>query len=121
MQHCLIYNYLLTPERLGNLGTIYIAFGTYPDWNYAPKRIIDALFGAFQRLTEYRIIFVYNGDAPMKLGQHIRLIKWAPKLELLAHPKTLAFITHGGMKRLYTKTFYVLMINNNTITGTNSV
>lgn len=85
-------------EDPNSRGTIYIAFGTYPDWNYAPKRIIDALFGAFQRLTEYRIIFVYNGDTPMKLGQHIRLIKWAPQLELLAHPKTLAFITHGGMK-----------------------
>ena len=84
---------------INNLGTIYIAFGTYPDWKYAPKRIIDALFGAFERLTEYRIIFVYNGDIPMEHGKHIRLIKWAPQLELLAHHKTLVFITHGGMKR----------------------
>ena len=82
-------------------GAIYIAFGTHADWNYAPKRIVDALFGAFERLTEYRIIFVYNGDIPPKIGSHIRLVKWAPQLELLAHPKIILFITHGGLKRFF--------------------
>lgn len=88
-------------------GAIYIAFGTHVDWNYAPKRITDALFGALERLTEYRIIFVYNGDIPSKIGAHIRLIKWAPQLELLAHPKTVLFITHGGQKRFLFYFFWI--------------
>jgi glucuronosyltransferase len=76
-----------------------VAFGTYPEWSLAPARILTALIGAFQQLAAYRIIFAYNGPPIPSLGPHIMLAKWAPQLEILAHPKTKAYITHGGLKR----------------------
>lgn len=84
-------------------GTIYAAFGTYPDWNLAPARVISALFGAFRRLSSYRIIFAYNGPPVPELARqrHIMLAKWTPQIEILAHPSTKAYITHGGLKRYF--------------------
>ena len=31
---------------------------------------------------------------------HVRLIRWIPQNELLNHPKTVLFVSHGGLKRL---------------------
>lgn len=80
-------------------GTIYVAFGTYPEWSLAPARILTALIGAFNRLRDYRIVFAYNGPPIEDLGAHIMLVKWAPQVEILAHPNTKAYVTHGGLKR----------------------
>jgi len=81
-------------------GTIYAAFGTFIPWNYAPPQVTKAFFDAFERLSDYRIIFSFRGKFPeRKLLPHIRLVSWAPQLDLLAHPKTKVFLTHCGLKR----------------------
>nr|CAD2184904.1 unnamed protein product [Meloidogyne enterolobii] len=73
-------------EEENSEGTIYVAFGTYPEWSLAPKRIISALIGAFERLNKFKIIFAYNGPPIKNLNK------------IFSHPKTKAYITHGGLK-----------------------
>ncbi|KAH7698053.1 UGT-63 protein, partial [Aphelenchoides avenae] len=94
-------------------GTIYVAFGTFVDWHYAPTDVRDSFFEALNQLTDYRIIFSYKGPAPTTLAKHVMLTAWAPQQELLAHPKTKVFVTHSGLKSLRealcTKTPVVLM------------
>jgi glucuronosyltransferase len=81
-------------------GTIYVAFGTIVPWDYAPPRVVKAFFDAFERLSDYRIIFSFNGKFPdRKLSSHIRLVKWAPQSAILSHSKTKIFLTHCGLKR----------------------
>lgn len=80
-------------------GTVYVAFGTVVFWEYAPRRILDAFFEAFERLKEYRIIFVYNG-LPRKVSGHIRLVKWAPQLEILSHSKTKVVLLNHGCRHI---------------------
>ncbi|KAF7636498.1 UDP-glucuronosyltransferase, partial [Meloidogyne graminicola] len=88
-------------EEEDSEGIIYAAFGTYPEWSLAPKRILSSLIGAFQKLSnKYKIIFTYNGPPIENIGKNIMLAKWAPQLEILAHPKTKVFITHGGLKSI---------------------
>uniref|UniRef100_A0A914HX86 glucuronosyltransferase n=1 Tax=Globodera rostochiensis TaxID=31243 RepID=A0A914HX86_GLORO len=82
-------------------GTILVAFGSYPDWELAPARILNGIFGALNALSDYRIIFAYDGPptiGALKMGTHIKLFPWVPQMEILANPKTLLFITHGGLK-----------------------
>ncbi|KAI1718939.1 UDP-glucoronosyl and UDP-glucosyl transferase domain-containing protein [Ditylenchus destructor] len=82
-------------------GTIFIAFGTYADWEYAPKHIEQAFVGALNRLSDYRIIWANNAEKTLSdIRPHIRLVKWAPQLDLLSHPNTKAFLTHGGLKSI---------------------
>jgi glucuronosyltransferase len=82
------------------LGTIYIAFGTYANWTAAPDRVLKAFGYTFARLSDYRIIFSFNGD-PQRLPrlEHVKLIEWAPQTTILSHPKTVLFFSHGGLKR----------------------
>lgn len=89
-----------------SLGTIYIAFGTYVPWSQAPVRVRNDFLEALNELPDYRIVFSYNGPCPnFTLDGHIKLTKWAPQLDLLAHPKTKVFLTHGGLKRLLASGF----------------
>uniref|UniRef100_A0AC35GS19 UDP-glucuronosyltransferase n=1 Tax=Panagrolaimus sp. PS1159 TaxID=55785 RepID=A0AC35GS19_9BILA len=95
------------PEEIENFindpksnGTIYIAFGTFAKWDFAPKKIIEAYLEAFKELKEYRIIFAYNGKKELNVGSNVKIVSWAPQMAILTHSKTKAFVTHGGLKSL---------------------
>ncbi|XP_054578152.1 UDP-glucuronosyltransferase 2B31-like [Eptesicus fuscus] len=48
-----------------------------------------------------KVIWRYDGKKPDTLGPNTRLYKWIPQNDLLGHPKTKAFITHGGTNGIY--------------------
>ncbi|XP_036115577.1 UDP-glucuronosyltransferase 2B31-like isoform X1 [Molossus molossus] len=48
-----------------------------------------------------KVIWRYTGKKPDTLGPNTRLHKWIPQNDLLGHPKTKAFITHGGTNGIY--------------------
>ncbi|XP_054685809.1 UDP-glucuronosyltransferase 1A1-like isoform X2 [Grus americana] len=47
------------------------------------------------------VLWRYTGEVPPNLPKNVKLIKWLPQNDLLAHPKTRAFITHGGSHGVY--------------------
>ncbi|XP_059525694.1 UDP-glucuronosyltransferase 2B31-like isoform X5 [Myotis daubentonii] len=48
-----------------------------------------------------KVIWRYDGKKPDTLGPNTRLYKWIPQNDLLGHPKTKAFVTHGGTNGIY--------------------
>nr|XP_003222439.1 PREDICTED: UDP-glucuronosyltransferase 2A2 isoform X1 [Anolis carolinensis] len=48
-----------------------------------------------------KVIWRYKGKRPETLGANTRLYDWIPQNDLLGHPKTKAFITHGGTNGIY--------------------
>ncbi|XP_036897836.1 UDP-glucuronosyltransferase 2B31-like [Sturnira hondurensis] len=48
-----------------------------------------------------KVIWRYEGKKPDMLGPNTRLYKWIPQNDLLGHPKTKAFVTHGGANGVY--------------------
>ncbi|XP_061235181.1 UDP-glucuronosyltransferase 1A9-like isoform X4 [Neopsephotus bourkii] len=60
------------------------------------KEIADAL-GTVPQTVLWR----YTGKVPPDMPKNIKLVKWLPQNDLLAHPKTRAFITHGGSHGIY--------------------
>uniref|UniRef100_I3N3J5 UDP-glucuronosyltransferase n=2 Tax=Ictidomys tridecemlineatus TaxID=43179 RepID=I3N3J5_ICTTR len=48
-----------------------------------------------------KVIWRYEGRKPDKLGPNTRIYNWIPQNDLLGHPKTKAFITHGGTNGIY--------------------
>ncbi|CAJ0917105.1 unnamed protein product, partial [Mesorhabditis belari] len=93
-------DYLEHVNHPGSQGTILIAFGTNVKWEFAPIETIKTFVDAVNDLTEFRIIWTYTGDAEhvKDVKSHVRITKWAPQKEILIHPKTVAFVSHGGMK-----------------------
>ncbi|XP_065697556.1 UDP-glucuronosyltransferase 1A1-like isoform X1 [Patagioenas fasciata] len=60
------------------------------------EEIADALGSVPQT-----VLWRYTGKAPRNLPKNVKLVKWLPQNDLLAHPKTRAFITHGGSHGIY--------------------
>uniref|UniRef100_A0A8C1P4J8 UDP-glucuronosyltransferase n=1 Tax=Cyprinus carpio TaxID=7962 RepID=A0A8C1P4J8_CYPCA len=48
-----------------------------------------------------KVVWRYNGKTPETLAPNTKLCDWIPQNDLLGHPKTKAFITHGGTNGLY--------------------
>ncbi|XP_043968428.1 UDP-glucuronosyltransferase 2C1-like isoform X3 [Gambusia affinis] len=48
-----------------------------------------------------KVLWRYNGEKPKTLGSNTRIFSWIPQNDLLGHPKTKAFITHGGTNGIY--------------------
>ncbi|XP_009238320.1 UDP-glucuronosyltransferase 2B19 isoform X4 [Pongo abelii] len=48
-----------------------------------------------------KVLWRFDGNKPDTLGLNTQLYKWIPQNDLLGHPKTRAFITHGGANGIY--------------------
>ncbi|XP_072922201.1 UDP-glucuronosyltransferase 2A1-like isoform X4 [Hemitrygon akajei] len=48
-----------------------------------------------------KVIWRYAGKKPRALASNTKLYDWLPQNDLLGHPKTRAFITHGGTNGIY--------------------
>ncbi|KAI1904891.1 hypothetical protein AGOR_G00010340 [Albula goreensis] len=48
-----------------------------------------------------KVIWRYSGEKPETLAPNTRVYDWIPQNDLIGHPKTKAFITHGGTNGIY--------------------
>ncbi|XP_028746244.1 UDP-glucuronosyltransferase 2B17-like isoform X2 [Peromyscus leucopus] len=48
-----------------------------------------------------KVLWRFDGKTPDTLGPNTRVYKWLPQNDLLGHPKTKAFVTHGGANGVY--------------------
>ncbi|XP_058523231.1 UDP-glucuronosyltransferase 2B16-like [Ochotona princeps] len=48
-----------------------------------------------------KVLWRFEGKKPASLGTNTRIYKWLPQNDLLGHPKTKAFVTHGGANGIY--------------------
>lgn len=55
---------------------------------------------AFANLPQ-KVIWRHIGERPASLGSNTRLVEWMPQNDILGHPKTKLFVTHGGTNGLY--------------------
>ncbi|XP_062372738.1 UDP glucuronosyltransferase 5 family, polypeptide G1 isoform X2 [Sardina pilchardus] len=65
-----------------------------------PKDITEAIAEAFAQLPQ-KVLWRYIGERPSTLGNNTLLVDWLPQNDLLGHPKTRAFVAHGGNNGMY--------------------
>ncbi|XP_078573757.1 UDP-glucuronosyltransferase 2C1-like [Branchiostoma floridae x Branchiostoma japonicum] len=85
-------------QSSGDDGVIVVSFGSIVKTMSAERREVFA--AAFARLRQ-KVVWRYTGEKPAGLGNNTKLMGWLPQNDLLAHPKTRAFITHAGSHGMY--------------------
>ncbi|KAJ8247946.1 hypothetical protein GJAV_G00252400 [Gymnothorax javanicus] len=85
-------------QSSGEHGVIIMSLGTL--FGDLPHDLADEIAAAFAQLPQ-KIIWRYTGDRPTTLGNNTRLVSWMPQNDLLGHPKTRVFVSHGGTNGIY--------------------
>ncbi|CAJ1056442.1 UDP-glucuronosyltransferase 2C1-like isoform X1 [Xyrichtys novacula] len=80
-------------ESSGDHGVIVMTLGTLIA--ELPLDLTEEIAAAFALLPQ-KVIWRYTGQRPATLGNNTRLVDWLPQKDLLGHPKTKVFVTHGG-------------------------
>ncbi|KAL2094537.1 hypothetical protein ACEWY4_009256 [Coilia grayii] len=85
-------------QSSGQHGVVVMSLGTLI--RALPTEITEVIASAFAQLPQ-KVIWRYEGPKPRSLGNNTLLLKWLPQNDLLGHPKTQAFVAHGGTNGLY--------------------
>jgi len=74
-------------------GVIVMTFGSA--LKKIPMEKLEIMLDAYKKVKQ-KVIMRYDGPAPKNIPANVKLSKWLPQNDLLGHPKTKLFITHGG-------------------------
>ncbi|XP_034255447.1 UDP-glucuronosyltransferase 2B15-like [Thrips palmi] len=76
-------------------GVVYFSLGSLVRSDTLPKSSVRALLAAFAALPQ-RVLWKYE-DSSLELPPNVRIAAWLPQSDVLAHPKVMVFMTHGGL------------------------
>ncbi|GCB77674.1 hypothetical protein scyTo_0019312 [Scyliorhinus torazame] len=85
-------------DSSGEDGVVIFSLGSIV--GMLPPALASEVAAGLAQLPQ-KVIWRYIGKAPSTLGNNTKTIKWLPQNDLLSHPKTKAFITHGGENGVY--------------------
>ncbi|XP_012258373.2 UDP-glycosyltransferase UGT5-like isoform X2 [Athalia rosae] len=77
-------------------GVILFSLGSAMQSILIPEHLTQALKGAFERLP-FDILWKWENDTMTNKPKNVRIGKWLPQNDILAHPNVKLFITHGGI------------------------
>ncbi|XP_048220826.1 UDP-glucuronosyltransferase 2B31-like [Perognathus longimembris pacificus] len=85
-------------QSSGDHGVVVFSLGSMVG-NLSEERA-NTIASALAQIPQ-KILWRYEGNTPDTLAPNTQLYKWIPQNDLLGHPKTKAFITHGGTNGVY--------------------
>uniref|UniRef100_A0A336N066 UDP-glucuronosyltransferase n=1 Tax=Culicoides sonorensis TaxID=179676 RepID=A0A336N066_CULSO len=80
-------------------GVIYCSFGTNINSEKFDSGNLKSILNAFSRL-KYDVLYKFGNETMKNQPKNVKLVKWAPQSDLLAHKNVKLFITQGGQHSL---------------------
>ncbi|XP_040822668.1 UDP-glucuronosyltransferase 2B14-like isoform X2 [Ochotona curzoniae] len=85
-------------QSSGEEGVVVFSLGSMVS-NMSEERA-NVIASALAQLPQ-NVLWRFDGKKPETLGPNTQIYKWIPQNDLLGHPKTRAFVTHGGANGIY--------------------
>uniref|UniRef100_A0A671FGM3 UDP-glucuronosyltransferase n=2 Tax=Rhinolophus ferrumequinum TaxID=59479 RepID=A0A671FGM3_RHIFE len=85
-------------QKSGQHGIVVFSLGSIIQ--NLPEEKANLIASALAQIPQ-KVLWRYTGKKPATLGANTRLYDWIPQNDLLGHPKTKAFLTHGGINGIY--------------------
>lgn len=107
---------MLEPKQLRGFvegaqkGIVYISFGSVANTTHMPLSWLETFSGTAAALPNLRFILKCDrkrasADPSLLSAPNVYVGEWLPQRDILAHPKTLAFVTHGGFNSYLESSF----------------
>lgn len=94
-------------QSSGDHGVVVMSLGTFV--SAMTPEVTEAIAAAFAELPQ-KVIWKFIGEKPSSLGNNTLLVKWLPQNDLLGHPKTRAFVAHGGTNGMYEAIYHAVPV-----------
>ncbi|KAM8838773.1 UDP-glucuronosyltransferase 1A1-like [Synchiropus picturatus] len=88
----------LEPWVSGEHGFIVFTLGSMV--SDMPDDLTLVFLEAFRQIPQ-KVIWRFTGTVPNKVPENVKIMKWVPQNDLLAHPGARAFLTHAGSHGLF--------------------
>lgn len=85
-------------QSSGQHGVVVMSLGTFV--SALPHDALEAIAAAFAELPQ-KVVWRFVGERPSSVGNNTLLVNWLPQNDILGHPKTRAFVAHGGTNGMY--------------------
>ncbi|CAN9512913.1 unnamed protein product [Ophioblennius macclurei] len=85
-------------QSSGDAGIVVFTLGSFIK-NITMERG-DVIASALAQIPQ-KVLWKFSGQKPETLGPNTKMFDWIPQNDLLGHPKTRAFVTHGGSNGIY--------------------
>ncbi|XP_034039734.1 UDP-glucuronosyltransferase-like [Thalassophryne amazonica] len=82
----------------GEHGFIVFTLGTV--MSFLPQETTKVFLEAFRQIPQ-KVIWRFTGPLPENVPENVKIMKWVPQNDLLAHRGARAFITHAGSHSLF--------------------
>ncbi|XP_056241416.1 UDP-glucuronosyltransferase 2B31-like [Seriola aureovittata] len=90
-------------QSSGEHGVVVMTLGTLLS-DLGPE-ISEIIASAFANLPQ-KVVWRHIGERPVTLGNNTMLVEWLPQNDVLGHPKTKVFVTHGGTNGIYESIYH---------------
>ena len=77
-------------------GVIYMSLGSFVKSSEMPRNKIKTILKVFGSLKQ-KVLWKFESDELPELPPNVMVNKWLPQSDVLAHPKIVLFIAHGGL------------------------
>lgn len=87
-------------DTSGSSGVILFSLGGFLNTDALPRGFIEKFFNVFETIPH---LVIWRLDSipkhlQLRVPHNVKIVKWFPQQDLLGHPKTKLFISHGGVQ-----------------------
>lgn len=94
-------------QSSGEHGVVIMSLGTLVGG--LPLDMADEIAAAFAQLPQ-KVIWRHKGERPAIVGNNTLLVDWMPQNDILGHPKTKVFVSHGGTNGIFESIYHAVPI-----------